>query len=97
MKRYITIALAALAFAACQQTVEPQMVPGKVQVEPVITKATEVNFEAGDKIGFTMAKVNDTEKYADNACLTFDGSVFAGELMWYADAYSEADVYAYYP
>jgi uncharacterized protein (TIGR02145 family) len=73
------------------------MVPGKVQVEPVITKATEVNFEAGDKIGFTMAKVNDTEKYADNACLTFDGSVFAGELMWYADAYSEADVYAYYP
>ena len=97
MKRYITLALAALALAACQQTVEPQMVPGKVQVEPVITKATEVNFEAGDKIGFTMAKVNDTEKYADNACLTFDGSVFAGELMWYADAYSEADVYAYYP
>ena len=97
MKRYLTLALAALAFAACQQTVEPQMVPGKVQVEPVITKATEVNFEAGDKIGFTMAKVNDTEKYADNACLTFDGSVFAGELMWYADAYSEADVYAYYP
>ena len=89
--------MAALAFGACQQTVEPQMVPGKVQVEPVITKATEVNFEAGDKIGFTMAKVNDAEKYADNACLTFDGSVFAGELMWYADAYSEADVYAYYP
>ena len=97
MKRYLTLALAALAFGACQHTVEPQMVPGKVQVEPVITKATEVNFEAGDKIGFTMAKVNDTEKYADNACLTFDGSVFAGELMWYADAYSEADVYAYYP
>ena len=97
MKRYLTLALAALAFAACQQTVEPQMVPGKVQVEPVITKATEVNFEAGDQIGFTMAKVNDTEKYADNACLTFDGSVFTGELMWYADAYSEADVYAYYP
>lgn len=97
MKRYFTIALAALAFAACQQTVEPQMVPGKVQVEPVITKATEVNFENGDRIGLTMAKVNDTEKYADNACLTFDGTVFTGELTWYADAYSEADVYAYYP
>ena len=36
MKRYLTLALAALAFAACQQTVEPQMVPGKVQVEPNI-------------------------------------------------------------
>ena len=97
MKRYLTLALAALAFAACQQTVEPEMAPGKVQVEPVITKATEVNFENGDQIGLTMTKVNGTEAYASNACLTFDGNVFSGELMWYADAYSQADVYAYYP
>lgn len=97
MKRYISFALAALALAACQRTAEPETLPGKVQVEPVITKATEVNFENGDRIGFTMAKVNGTENYADNACLTFDGSVFSGDLMWYADAYSEADVYAYYP
>ncbi|MBR5300411.1 MAG: fimbrillin family protein, partial [Bacteroidales bacterium] len=96
MKRYFYM-LAALAIAACQQTAEPETAPGKVQVEPVITRATEVNFENGDNIGFTMAKVNDTEKYADNACLTFDGNVFSGDLMWYADAYSEADVYAYYP
>ena len=97
MKRYISSALAVLALAACQRTAEPETLPGKVQVEPVITKATEVNFENGDRIGFTMAKVNGTENYADNACLTFDGSVFSGDLMWYADAYSEADVYAYYP
>ena len=97
MKRYLTLALAALAFAACQQTVEPQMVPGKVQVEPVITKATEVNFETGDQIGLTITKVNAAEKHADNALLAFDGSVFTGELMWYNDANSEADVYAYYP
>ena len=97
MKRYITFVMAALAFAACQQTVEPQMVPGKVQVEPVITKATEVNFETGDQIGLTITKVNAAEKHADNALLTFNGTVFTGELMWYADAYSQADVYAYYP
>ena len=97
MKRYLTLALAALAFAACQQTVEPQMVPGKVQVEPVITKATEVNFETGDQIGLTITKVNAAEKHADNALLAFDGSVFTGELMWYNDANSESDVYAYYP
>lgn len=97
MKRYSLLALAVMALAACQKTVEPDMAPGKVQVEPVITKATEVNFESGDQIGFTMTKVNGTEKYADNACLTFDGTVFSGNLMWYADAYSEADVYAYYP
>ena len=97
MKRYFSIALAALAIAACQQPVQPDMAPGKVQVEPVITRATEVNFENGDQIGFTMTKVNGAEAYADNAVLSFDGSVFSGELMWYADAYSEADVYAYYP
>ena len=97
MKRYFSIALAALAIAACQQPVQPDMAPGKVQVEPVITRATEVNFENGDQIGFTMTKVNGAEAYADNAALTFDGTVFSGELMWYADAYSEADAYAYYP
>ena len=97
MKRYLSISLAVLAIAACQKPVQPEATPGKVQIEPVITKATEVNFENGDKIGLTIAKVNDTQKYADNALLTYDGSVFSSELMWYADAYSEADVYAYYP
>ena len=96
MKRYFYM-LAALAIAACQQPVQPEMAPGKVQVEPVITRATEVNFEDGDMIGFTMTKVNDAEAYASNECLTFGGGVFSGDLMWYADAYSEADVYAYYP
>ena len=97
MKRYLTLALATLAFAACQQPVTPDTTPAKVQVEPVITKATEVNFETGDQIGLTMTKVNGAEACASNACLTFYGNVFSGELMWYADAYSEADVYAYYP
>ena len=97
MKRYLSISLAVLAIAACQKPVQPEATPGKIQIEPVITKATEVNFETGDKIGLTIAKVNDTQKYADNALLTYDGSVFSSDLMWYADAYSESDVYAYYP
>ena len=97
MKHYLSISLAVLAIAACQKPVQPEVAPGKVLIEPVITKATEVNFENGDKIGFTMTKVNGAEAYADNAALTFDGTVFSGDLKWYADAYSEADVYAYYP
>ena len=102
MKRYLSIAFAALAIAACQkpdapEIIRPETAPGKIQVEPVITKATEVNFENGDMIGLTLTKVNDTQSYAANECLTFDGDLFSGELMWYADAYSEADVFAYYP
>ena len=97
MKRYITFVMAALAFAACQKPVGPEPTPGKVEIDPVITKATEVNFETGDQIGLTINKVNAPEKYADNAQMTFNGTVFTGELMWYNDANSEADVYAYYP
>jgi len=97
MKRYMTIALAVLALAACRKNVEPEMTPGKVQIEPIITKATEVNFENGDRIGLTMAKVNDTENHADNALLTYNGEVFSGNIEWYSDAYSESDIHAYYP
>ncbi len=98
MKRYLTIAVAALAIAACQKPDGPVASgPSKVQIEPVITRATEVNFEAGDKIGLTMTKVNGTENHATNTPLTFDGNVFAGDLLWYTDAYSESDIYAYYP
>lgn len=103
MKRYITLALAALAIAACQKPDTPGInpgidnEPGKVEVEPIITRATEVDFENGDQIGLTMTKVNDDKNFADNACLEFDGTVFTSELKWYADAYSEADVFAYYP
>ncbi len=98
MKRYLTIALAALAFAACQKPDGPvQTGPSKVQIEPLITRATEVNFENGDKIGLTMAKVNGTGNHAENTPLTFDGAVFSGDLLWYTDAYSESDIYAYYP
>ena len=97
MKRYITIALAALAFAACQQTVEPQMVPGKIQVEPIITKATEVNFENGDRIGLTIKVNGAAENYASNECMTFASDVFTGDLEWYADIYTPADFHAYYP
>ena len=97
MKRYFTLALAALAFAACQQTVEPVVSPSKLTVEPVITKATEVNFETGDKIGLTVAPEGAAENYAVNECLTFASDVFTSDLEWYADVYTKADLYAYYP
>ena len=97
MKKLWIVACAVAALAACQKNVEPEVVPGKVQVEPIITKATEVNFEAGDKIGLTVVADNATEHYADNACLTFAADVFSGDLDWYADIYTKSSLYAYYP
>ena len=97
MKKLMTIALAVLAMAACQRTVEPETLPGKLSIEPVITKATEVNFEAGDKIGLTVVAEGAAENYATNECLTFASDVFTGDLEWYADVYTKADLYAYFP
>ena len=92
-----TLALAVLAIAACQQKETPELLPGKLTVEPIITKATEVNFEDGDKIGLNVIADGSTENYATNECLTFGSEVFSGDLQWYADVYTKADLYAYYP
>ena len=97
MKRLILFALAVLAFAGCRQKVEPEILPGKLVIEPLITKATEVNFEDGDKIGLTVSVEGATGAYASNECLTFAADVFAGNLEWYADIYAKSDLYAYYP
>ena len=99
MKKTLTsLVLAALAIASCQQkeSTEP-VLAGKLTVEPIITKATEVNFEAGDKIGLTVVADGAAENYATNACLTYASDVFSGDLEWYADIYTKADLYAYYP
>ena len=96
MKKYFAIALAVLAVAGCRnkENDEPSA-PGLISIEPVITKATEVNFEAGDKIGLTV--VTSDGDYASNKCLTFADNVFTGDLLWYANVYSESSLYAYYP
>lgn len=101
MKKILFMALAVAISTACHQNgipgAAPESISGNVTIEPVITKATEVNFEAGDMIGITMKKVNDTDNYAENEMLAFTDGVFSGDLKWYADAYSESDILAYYP
>ena len=98
MKRNIILSLASLILAAaCQKVETPQLQPGKIQVEPIITRATEVNFEDGDRIGLTVKVEGAAEDYASNACFTYAGDLFSGDLEWYADIYTPADFYACYP
>ena len=100
MKKTLAIMTLAVLFlaAACQQKESTAPVaPGRLTVEPIITKATEVNFEAGDKIGLTVVAEGAAENYASNECLTYAAEVFSGDLEWYADIYTKADLYAYYP
>ncbi len=98
MKRILTLlALVSFFFAACQHKEDTSVQPGSIMVEPIITKATEVNFEAGDKIGLTVVADGAVGKYANNECLTFASDVFAGNLEWYGDIYTKSNLYAYYP
>lgn len=97
MKKLTMIALAVFAIAGCQKKGGDEQVLGKINVEPIITKATEVNFVAGDKVGLTIVAENAAENFADNECMTYSGDVFTSDLEWYADIYTASDFYAYYP
>ena len=72
MKRSFAILLAALALAACNEKPEEPAVPQQVRITPVITRATDVNFEDGDAIGLTITRA--AGAYATNEKLTYSGN-----------------------
>ena len=90
------IYIVALALVACNEVEPVPVEPWSVSIEPVITRATEVNFEPGDRIGLDIVKA-DGGSYAANAMLSYDGKAFTGDLKWYSDASEECSLKAYYP
>lgn len=99
-KSVIFAGMALLTLAACKKTpnVEPQPVDFSqyaVRVEPVITRATETNFEKGDQIGLSIVRA--AGDYATNKQLTYNGTEFSGDLNWYDEGAEESTLKAYYP
>lgn len=92
----IFVLLAAAAAVSCGRTVTPETVPAAVRIDPVITRATEVNFENGDRIGVTITKP-DNSVFASNAVLTYADGTFSGDQKWYADGGETSALTAYYP
>lgn len=103
----MSVSIVGAAFlAACSDDANPQYKDAKstpmtfVVKHPSQTRATETDFEIGDRIGLYVA---DTEKpmelggnLANNEALTFDGSQWtaARTLYWDEGTYN---AYAYYP
>ena len=101
MKRALIVAgMAVLALVACQKHSEPGKDPVdfsqyKIRVEPVITRATETNFETGDQIGVSI--IRQSGDFATNAQFKYDGTSFEGNLNWYEDGEETSTIKAYYP
>ena len=101
MKRTLILAGAVLlALAACNKTPQTDPQPAdfsqyKLRVEPVITRATETDFEAGDAIGLSVVRAGGD--HATNVKLTYDGTAFSGDLNWYEDGEEASTLKAYYP
>lgn len=96
MKSKFFVFFAALAVVAgCSNDDETPSAPGLVKVEPLMTRASETNFDKGDKIGLYID--NEEGRYADNAVMEYDGSVFASQVFWYTDCSDTASLKAYYP
>jgi uncharacterized protein (TIGR02145 family) len=99
-KTFLFAGLAILVLAACNKTPQSDKTPVDfsryaLRVEPVITRATETDFENGDAIGLTVTRAGGA--YAANEKLTYDGTAFTGSLNWYAEGSDEATLKAYYP
>ena len=104
MKKSVLFVLCLLALAACKKNAGPVNDPSSdktdqvaysVRINPVMTKVSDASFESGDAIGVTISR--SSGDYATNAKFNFDGSVFSGSLMWYAEGTEGATIKAYHP
>lgn len=87
-------AAAAILTVSCNKNI-PQPVAGKIAVDPLITRATETDFQNGDKMGLTITRGG--EVFTKNKCFTYDGKQFTSDLSWYTDGEQESCFTAYSP
>lgn len=90
-----TVVVAAIA---CSDTYHASEEPHAIVIDPTVSRASELNFDNGDRIGVTVIKANEQTPYLSNTEFTCNGSVFtAGGTVWYSDISQSADMRAYYP
>ena len=106
MRKILAMLALITMFASCQQDYDNPIEPTqkRVSISPTITRgmysaaatrATELSFEQGDKIGVTIIK-DDQSKHADNALMTYTSGAFVGDVNWYEGA-TTSKMIAYYP
>ena len=92
----IVSALAAPLVISCEKQPQASVEAPALSIDPLITRATEVNFEDGDRIGLAVTRA-DGSSYAENALLSYSDGIFSGDLKWYGDGGESSSLTAYYP
>ena len=103
MKKILAMMTLIALFASCQRESDDLIEPTlkRVKITPTIvglqknTRATELSFEQGDKVGLTIIK-GDQSKHSDNALMTYTNGAFAGDIAWY-EGTTTSRMIAYYP
>ena len=68
-----------------------------IVIDPTVSRATEMSFESGDRIGVTITRGSEASNYISNGEFTSNGSVFRGNgTAWYSGT-QNASIRAYYP
>ncbi|WP_418992636.1 fimbrillin family protein [Alistipes sp.] len=111
MKNSITMmALAAMLLSACSKE-EGTTAAGDrtVRINPTIanpaltpsaksTRATDTDFELGDRVGLRITMNADGSQFVDNKLMSFDGTDFKSDgFLWYEDVNATSTMLAYYP
>ncbi len=101
MKKRLTTCLLAILCIGCSTNEYEHSLSAEKQITlmPIITKASKLNFTAGEKVGLTIRKEDESQYYAENVQMTYDGEIFAADddLTWYAEGSESAKMMAYYP
>lgn len=111
MKNSITMmALAAMLFSACSKEEGTTGAADRtVRISPTIanpaltpsaksTRATDTDFELGDRVGLRVTMTADGSRFVDNKLMSFDGTDFKTDgFLWYEDVNATSMLLAYYP
>ncbi len=107
MKRFSLFALAALLIGCTQNDSQIEQLADRMPIKISLEKsrANDTAFESGDQVGLYVVNYNgstagtltSTENHVNNACFTLSTDWRAEEELYWKDASTKADFYAYYP
>ena len=99
MKVWRNLAIAALIAVTSATCTKHPVAIGEyaIIIDPTLSRASELSFDSGDRIGVTVVRGSEPSAYMSNAEFTSNGSVFSNSsAMWYVGTHSSS-IRAYYP